>query len=82
MLLARFKTVPMTLSEYLARPKAPTLTALAKLMNVTPGRLSQLRHSKEWPAEIALEAEKHTGGKLDAATLSPIIKRARMVKAA
>lgn len=72
----------MTLSQYLARPDAPTLTDLSKRMGVTAGRLSQLRDSTEWPATIALEAEKHTGGELDAGKLSPVIARARKSKAA
>lgn len=71
----------MTLDEYLARPDAPSLTDLATAMEVSKGRLSQLRGSVEWPPEIALKAEEKTGGALSASFLSPIIAQARRAAA-
>lgn len=71
----------MTLSKYLAREGSPSLTKLAAKMGITKGRLSQLRDSTEWPPELALEAEKQTGGALDAGILSPTVARARQAAA-
>lgn len=69
----------MTLAQYLALDSSPSLTALAERIGVTKGRLSQLRDKTDWPPELALEAEKQTGGALDAAYLSPTVARARQV---
>lgn len=71
----------MTLSQYLEREGAPSLTDLSVKLGISKGRLSQLRDSVEWPPELALEAEKQTDGALDAAALSPIIARARQAAA-
>lgn len=71
----------MTLREYLAGDGAPTLTVLSDMIGVTKGRLSQLQDATDWPPALALEAEKQTGGKLDAAQLSPVIARARATSA-
>lgn len=71
-----------TLSAYLARPGAMTLTRLADEIGVTKGRLSQLRDSQNWPPDLALVAESKTGGALNAALLSPIVARARQTGAA
>jgi DNA-binding transcriptional regulator YdaS (Cro superfamily) len=71
-----------TLAAYLKRPDAMTLTALASELGVSKGRLSQLRDSTEWPAELALAAESKTGGALSASVLSPTIARARQTGAA
>ncbi len=65
------------LDEYLKRPGAMSLTDLSALLEVSKGRLSQLRRADDWPPDLALKAEKQTGGALDAAKLSPIIARAR-----
>ncbi len=53
------------------------LTELAKVMDVTPGRLSQLRSSKEWPPKLALAVEAATDGAVDAGFVSPVIAEAR-----
>jgi|TARA_R100000479_G_scaffold176487_1_gene131301 DNA-binding transcriptional regulator YdaS (Cro superfamily) len=66
-----------TLDTHLAREGAPSLTALAAKVGVSKGRLSQLRHSNEWPPELAMAVEKATGGELDAGELSPIVAQAR-----
>lgn len=71
----------MTLSEYLARPGAPSLTDLSVALDVSKGRLSQLRDARDWPPDLALRIEEYTGGVLNAAILSPIIARAREMAA-
>jgi DNA-binding transcriptional regulator YdaS (Cro superfamily) len=71
----------MTLSEYLKREGAPSLTDLSISLGISKGRLSQLRDATDWPPELALEVEKQTAGGLDAAALSPIIARARQAAA-
>lgn len=68
----------MTLDRYLGTPDAKTLTALSLEIGVSKGRLSQLRFSREWPAELALKVEEATGGALSASALSDTIKRARV----
>ncbi len=72
----------MTLAAYLKRPGAKTLTALAAELDVSKGRLSQLRDSNEWPAELALAAEAATGGAISASALSKTVARARQTGAA
>jgi DNA-binding transcriptional regulator YdaS (Cro superfamily) len=72
----------MTLETYLSRKDAMTLTALAAVLGVSKGRLSQLRKSTDWPAELALAAESKTGGALNASSLSPTIAKARQTGAA
>lgn len=67
----------MTLDAYFTRDDALTLTALSERLGISKGRLSQLRNSTEWPPELALEAEKQTGGAVSASDLSPTIARAR-----
>lgn len=67
----------MTLSEYLNREGAESLTDLSIKLGVSKGRLSQLRDALDWPPDLALKAEEHTQGMLDAAELSPVIARAR-----
>lgn len=67
----------MTLDGYLETTGAKTLTALSLEVGVSKGRLSQLRHAKEWPAELALRVEDATQGALNAAELSPVVARAR-----
>lgn len=54
---------------------------LSKKIGISAGRLSQLGKAKEWPPELALTAERETGGALDASELSSIIARARQVAA-
>jgi DNA-binding transcriptional regulator YdaS (Cro superfamily) len=71
----------MTLSEYLERDGAPSLTDLSVRLGISKGRLSQLRDSVEWPPELALKIEEHTDGGLDASELSPIIAQARKAAA-
>lgn len=70
-----------TLDAYLGRPDAKSLTDIAKQVGISKARLSQLRNSREWPPQLALEVEKATGGKLSASKLSPIIAQARKVAA-
>lgn len=67
----------ITLSQYLERSDAMSLTDLSIKLGVSKGRLSQLRDAVDWPPELALKAEEQTEGALDAAKLSPIIARAR-----
>lgn len=71
----------MTLSNYLAREGAISLTELSGRIGISKGRLSQLRDSTDWPADLALRAEEATGGKLNAAALSPIVAQARRTAA-
>jgi len=66
----------MTLTTYLERPDAMKPSQLAAALGVSRSRITQLK-DKPWPPELALAAEKATGGALDAASLSPIIKQAR-----
>lgn len=72
----------MTLDTYLGREGAMSLTALAAELGVSKGRLSQLRKSTDWPAELALAVESKTGGALNASVLSPTIAKARQTGAA
>lgn len=67
----------MTLDAYLRQPDAQSLTSLSAAIGVSKGRLSQLRNATEWPPELAMEAERATDGALNAATLSPVVARAR-----
>ena len=67
----------MEFKRFLAAKDAPTLTELSALLGVSKGRLSQLSKGANWPPELALTAEEKTGGKLDAAKLSPTIRKAR-----
>ena len=67
----------MTLSTYLAREDAMSLTDLSIKIGVSKGRLSQLRDATDWPPELAMKAEEATGGAINASTLSPTIARAR-----
>lgn len=67
----------MTLSEYLDKEGAPSLTDLSVKLGVSKGRLSQLRDAVDWPPDLALKVEQETAGALDASRLSPIIARAR-----
>lgn len=71
----------MDLNEYLARPDAMSLTKLSEAIDISKGRLSQLRRETEWPPDVALRAEEATGGLIDAAAMSSVIKRARMTPA-
>lgn len=68
-----------TLSDYLASEGAMSLTALSAAVGVSKARLSQLRDSREWPGDLALNVERETGGLVDASTLSPTVARARGV---
>jgi DNA-binding transcriptional regulator YdaS (Cro superfamily) len=72
----------MTLDQYLAADGAVTLTALSASLGISKGRLSQLRTATEWPAELALTAERETNGALNASHLSSVIAKAREVHAA
>ncbi len=67
----------MSLKSYLASEGALTLTSLSVEIGVSKGRLSQLKGADEWPAELALKAERATAGALDASALSRIIREAR-----
>lgn len=70
----------MTLEKYLKRPDAMNLTALSKALGISKGRMSQLRHEKDWPPELALKLEKATLGAIDASRFSPVVKMARAPK--
>ena len=72
----------MTLDTYLSRPDAMSLTQLAAEIGISKGRLSQLRNSTDWPAELALAAESKTGGALSASNLCPVVAKARRTGAA
>ena len=67
----------MTLHEYLERPDAMTLTALAETVGCSKSRLSQLRNARDWPPELALKIEAATGGAVSATHLSGIVAQAR-----
>jgi len=56
----------MTLTTYLERPDAMKPSQLAAALGVSRSRITQLK-DKPWPPELALAAEKATGGVLDAA---------------
>lgn len=71
----------MTLDEYLKQDDAPSLSDLSKRLEVSKGRLSQLRNSIEWPPELALKAEEQTGGVLNASELCGVIAQARKAAA-
>lgn len=72
----------MTLNTYLAQAGAKSLTDLAAEIGISKGRLSQLRHLSEWPADLALKVEAATDGALSASSLSEIVARARQGRAA
>lgn len=67
----------MTLDKYFKKPGSMNLTTMAKRLDYTKGRLSQLRFSNDMPPKIALQIEKLTDGELDASKLSKVIKEAR-----
>lgn len=54
-----------------------SLTALAKAVGVSKGRISQLRDSLDWPPELALKVEDATGGDVSASDICPVIAKAR-----
>lgn len=72
----------MTLDAYLKRQGAMKLTELAIALGVSKSRLSQLRESTNWPAELALAIEQKTGGALNASQLCPVVEKARQTGAA
>ena len=67
----------MTLAEYIKRPGALSRSALCEGLAITPGRLSQLRASTEWPPELALKLESLTRGAISASEICPVVARAR-----
>ena len=67
----------MTLDQYLKTQGVRALTSLSEKVSVSKGRLSQLRNSTDWPADLALKVEAATDGALDASELSPTIALAR-----
>ncbi len=67
----------MTLATYLKSAGAKSLTALSLEVGLSKGRLSQLRNSTEWPADLALKVEAATGGALNASDLCHVVARAR-----
>ena len=69
-----------TLDTYLNTEGAPTLTALSAAIGISKGRLSQLRHSTEWPADLALKVEAETKGLVNASVLSATVAMARKRK--
>jgi len=66
-----------TLDDYLRRKGAKRVTDLSLELDVTPGRVSQLRHETAWPPGLALKIERATDGYLDASKLSRVIAEAR-----
>ncbi len=58
-----------------------TLADLGAAIGVSKGRLSQLRGKTDWPPELAMKAEKATGGILDASKLSSVVREARRTAA-
>lgn len=66
-----------TLDTYLKSPGAKSLTALSAELDISKGRLSQLRNADEWPPELALKVEQATAGALNAAKLSHLVAKAR-----
>lgn len=66
-----------TVDEYLASEGALSLSKLAEALSISKGRLSQLRHSNDWPPDLALKCEEALGGAVSASALSPTVKRAR-----
>jgi DNA-binding transcriptional regulator YdaS (Cro superfamily) len=66
----------MTLTAYFNSPDAMNASQLAAAIGVSRSRITQLR-GKDWPPELALEAERVTGGRVDAGKLSPVIAKAR-----
>jgi DNA-binding transcriptional regulator YdaS (Cro superfamily) len=50
---------------------------LAAQLGISPGRLSQLKDSNEWPADLALRLEEVTARVISASDVSPTIARAR-----
>ena len=69
------------LARYLNSEGALSRRDLSKKLGISNGRLSQLSKAKEWPPELALVAEKETGGDLDASELSSIIPPGRQAAA-
>lgn len=67
----------MTLSAYLSRDGAMSLTDLSTKLGVSKGRLSQLRDETNWPPDLAMKAEEATGGAINASDLSPTVAKAR-----
>ena len=68
----------MTLTEYLKKSDSLTASQLASSLGVSAGRITQLKaDGADWPAHLAMDAEKITEGALDAAKLSSAVKRAR-----
>lgn len=68
----------MTLTEYLKKSDSLTASQLASSLGVSAGRITQLKaDGADWPAHLAMDAEKLTEGALDAAKLSSAVKRAR-----
>ena len=67
----------MDLNTYFERPDALSASKLAEAIGVSKGRISQLRGGEPWSPELALAAEKATGGLLDASKLNPVIAQAR-----
>ena len=72
----------MTLDKYLGTDGAKSLTALSIEIGVSKGRLSQLRSSTDWPAELAMKVERATLRAVDASDLSPTVAAARQGLAA
>lgn len=72
----------MTLETYLSRPDAMNASQLAERLGISKGRMSQIRKDGQWPVELALAAERVTGGALNASVLNPLIAEARRTGAA
>jgi len=72
----------MSLEAYFARPDAMNATQLAERLGISKGRMSQIRADGKWPVELALAAERVTGGAINASMLNPLIAEARRTGAA
>lgn len=67
----------MKFIHYLEKPDSLSLAEIARRIDVTRGRMTQLKGLNEWPPDIALDVEFITDGVVDAAAMSPTVRRAR-----
>jgi DNA-binding transcriptional regulator YdaS (Cro superfamily) len=63
--------------NFMASEDAPSGKAFAALLGISEPRVSALKHGGNWTPELALKAEKVTGGKLDAGKLNATIRQVR-----
>ena len=65
------------IKSYFDRPGSLKRAEVCEAMNITQGRLSQLRDSVDWPPELALKMESVTRGAINASDISPLVAKAR-----